>query len=1159
MAEQKRLFLDAVERFNRKRLYALCVCVKPVPDNSNICDAVSLIHWPKVFDFDADTNTSNAGLYSIVKDKLPKGRLNFLTTQDKACDIRQNIINWTAIVDDGDDRDEGGELDRHVSSLAKFCAGRKPATMLILWYVERECDEMVENLRDFISYVKISFRNRKIKFVLCLPEVPDGKADFSTIFRRYQCHGTFAPLTTVCDWILGLEDELVANDQVTTVRLPKLKESEEDDDAFDLTADDFDWVTVDLRILTVTPLSLTKLQQNKVRENGIGFLKGGEMTWDVMENGQFAVRRDKLGDICSYIDRLVENGQSCIVTLYHAPGSGGSTLGRQVLWNFRKKVPCLALETRGQLHDDFKEKIKMIREQSHLPVLLLIDGRPGQEVRNILDMCRYERVIILQVLRQYYSAVKKQLRKGFFYLPDTVSRDEAPMFESILIKNGTAGIKKAMQKLTKDVKLGASRHSVFEYGLTAFNLDFKGIGKYVESHLLLQNNNENWHKVAAMLSLADYYGNRSLPSEFFCNILEKKGFEPVNMAYDIPELGQQLIRECNDGDEWKISHYLVSKEILEQYLSGNASDSNTPQLSLAARKKLPDLAAEFLDHMKKHEGEGYTLHDDLLSILKDVFIIRNDRDDEEEDDDEPKRRLPFSRLITDICEEEQQRKVFRMLVENFPSNPEFHAHFGRFLAKCSRHSEAKDALQKAIAIRHDILKESRVDVATRGDDVLQRIHNMFGFAYNDHLREIFGNKALGFMVGDAYSRLDLSKVREANEIAQAAIDEFRRSREYCCPSTIQSYAYIGEIKARLWITEFCWKQTKYDLTSISNSGHRLGFLWNFIVESFTECEHLLDQCIDKYGSSRAAQEEPYRLLKTFLKYFGGGSLSSLKKFMARMDPTSFSFKRCQITCMRLSYASKQPEREFHVIPDLPLVEFGHYVTLLESVINDKDSSKIRVSAYMEDWIKISRHLDHPVSLETAKLFVDVWDKRKEKESLASFYRYVIQFAITLFQVTPANRAHLKACKERLEQCQRYLKQNVVEIPIERFRKIIDHNKSSLALLKNYRNNKEEPLQDFFGEVVDAQYWSGRIEIQGTGLEVFFVPQKSKVRRFHATSRQRVKFTIGFNAKRGAQAYDVKMLSMYKCPICQLQIECESEVIDSVKCNVCFQRSLSVVQ
>ncbi|XP_063065581.1 sterile alpha motif domain-containing protein 9-like [Engraulis encrasicolus] len=117
------------------------------------------------------------------------------------------------------------------------------------------------------------------------------------------------------------------------------------------------------------------------------FYRGGKVHWLnfwLAENKfvEEVIRRDAYNDIAKLIQENLKGqvGQLpiCCLTIYHHPGSGGSTIARQVLWNSRKDLRCAVVKPSYSL-SLVAEHAFQLREyeekdpQNCLPVLLLLE------------------------------------------------------------------------------------------------------------------------------------------------------------------------------------------------------------------------------------------------------------------------------------------------------------------------------------------------------------------------------------------------------------------------------------------------------------------------------------------------------------------------------------------------------------------------------------------------------------------------------------------------------------------------------------------------------------------------------------------------------------------------------------------------------------------
>lgn len=142
-----------------------------------------------------------------------------------------------------------------------------------------------------------------------------------------------------------------------------------------------------LDILWSDMFETVEINPDRARQQEFDFLKGAPPTWlnfYTSANLQL-VERDGFNDLIQLIERKKE--KSCLisdVSLRYQPGSGGSTLGMQVLWHFRRDLRCARA-----IYSDFdtKELSKQVLDlfllsneeqyanQDQKTVLLLLDTK----------------------------------------------------------------------------------------------------------------------------------------------------------------------------------------------------------------------------------------------------------------------------------------------------------------------------------------------------------------------------------------------------------------------------------------------------------------------------------------------------------------------------------------------------------------------------------------------------------------------------------------------------------------------------------------------------------------------------------------------------------------------------------------------------------------
>ena len=109
------------------------------------------------------------------------------------------------------------------------------------------------------------------------------------------------------------------------------------------------------------------------------FYRGGPVSWWNLWAESHVLRRDIYSELCQVVNQSINNSsqESFVgqVFLFHQPGAGGTTLAKQILWNFRKSHRCAIIHNISK--DTCAQILKFRSFQNPVkanPVLLLVDN-----------------------------------------------------------------------------------------------------------------------------------------------------------------------------------------------------------------------------------------------------------------------------------------------------------------------------------------------------------------------------------------------------------------------------------------------------------------------------------------------------------------------------------------------------------------------------------------------------------------------------------------------------------------------------------------------------------------------------------------------------------------------------------------------------------------
>ncbi len=827
--EINRLFCNAVHNFKSGHFVLI---LGPCSNSTRHLKALADIPWIFVFDF--DTESRKSGALSICENIISNRRSFYLSTWTRLpTALSTDATHWCMIRGFQDEDNSMVEddakkwykktrdsIDNYCKQIAKFMVDVTVIRPVIIWdedetylphllYLLRKLSENLE--------VEIGGEESQPDIVFCMPNVPQSEKG-NRAYRDMRDEFNFTHVHITPEQVfLSIEDiqPTASNGAVKNHSIP----TTDDSDDPDISDRDAAWLKEDLDVLYMS--ELPPMSVGDFMEEEEQFYKGASLPWDSwyssMGNGHFDIQRDIASIIINMIRKFhIKDHKDGLITLYHAPGAGGTTIAQRVLWELHTETPCIQLKTNtGSSLEDVITKIHFIYDKSGLqPIVIMIDGDDENRVRRCHQMTHNVCGIILYVKRYPYP-MKRDNTIQRFWLSGSVSCQEGNLLASKYSVDCDRDKKEAIISLADDVKKGRQHH-LYEFGLAKYLHEYKGVRRYVRGYLMLDetvNEMYNWQKLLGYLALTHYYGHEAIPCQFFVTLLGK----PVNWCVsidDIPaEAREFIVEDTHGGPNYiRISHYIVAKEILEQLLNprdmrDHGNDEQPESFSMATKGKLADFAIEFIKYAgnNKLKSRQTSLH--VRYILTRTFIYRDNQLLGSKEAYEQLIRPLMSQILYDIESKppyEERMLVLKQLTISFPDNPEFHAHLGRFYAYFlpELEAEAESCLEKALS------KCSQDDHQT-----LKNVYHMYGMVYLRRISQYTGAK-LGDrppIHTDQNYKGNTPPESEFHTIAQKlvgyahlACQHFTDSRQHiqCGEDESIGYAIVGEMTVRLRVCDY---------------------------------------------------------------------------------------------------------------------------------------------------------------------------------------------------------------------------------------------------------------------------------------------------------------------------------------------------------------------
>ena len=811
--------LGEVDNFESARHFVLIT--SPVrADPAVPLESLGLVPWVAAIDFDPDGEV--CGALSAIKGTLSSRRSIHLVTAAERPELNlragcywffarglQGRLDSLAL---GPWREwkgrAGAKLADHMKRLAGACSP-VPVTFLVVWTE----NSLIEHLQSTLESILDAF-GESAKVVLATGD----KSPLVPVAEKFALPIIEIPLHHLCGGLSSIFAPVV--------------DAAKGDCRFPTSSGSELLITEQQRVWLQEELDLVDLSAGQKAPEGrpIGrdFLRGAEISWYELAL-DYDIRRDVLepSRLPKQVQADIDRRRASRINVYHAPGAGGTTVGRRVLWDFHRRNPTAILRKTNP--KDTAERIALLTGLTGLPLLLMVDGAEvsDAQVDELSDLLRSRNlpVVILQILRRFQ---RQGERSRAFYLDSELSNEEANKIARAYALE-QPDRRRAIDELLKAPQ--RRLRSTFYFGLVAFQKDFLGLEPFVRDRL--NNLTPDQVRVICILALAHHYAQRPVSAQVFSSMLGVPEQRSTDLRAVLPTGAQELLVE-SDRRTWRTSHELIANEIIEQVLSGSSE----------RRLWRQNLSTWAIDFATVCRGSGPVPSEELLETTRRAFIYR---DNSEILGTERAGAKQFSQLIQDVPANEGKLRVLKHLVELYPDEPHFWAHLGRFYnVEMRDYDSTADCIEKAIAL------DPR-------DSVL---HHMKGMALRHQV----------------YSVIDKAgPMPEALAIAKRAGESFAHAREL---NPDDDHGYISEAQMLARLIDYGGSQHPDGPISYL-SGREVD---PFLRDSFERAEDLLERVRrNREGQSANSYEEGCRARLDVLYGHYDRALRVLSNLLTRTD------------------------------------------------------------------------------------------------------------------------------------------------------------------------------------------------------------------------------------------------------------------------------------
>ncbi len=766
--------------------------------------------------------------------------------------------------------------------------------------------------------------------------------------------------------------------------------------------------------------------------NNRDFLRGHEISWENLKYKHDA-ERDETRKLENLVLEGLKNRKHLRINLYHIPGAGGTTVARRILWNQHKDYPCVVLQSMKNPLETM-ERLSYLAGLSEKSILLLIDGglisdRQAEALYEKIASSHLP-VIMLQVLRKFDLPSIKESQKNTRTLSDQLSDDEKHNFYHLLSKETS---KEKANELLKELN---NNCTPFSLGFITFENEYKGIFNYIKYRL--ENISDAHKKIVIFLSIAYYYGQRSISPQWFFALLDIPATRHIELekVFNHSRIVDLIIYD--DVKKWRINHVIFAEKCLSYLLAPEEFGNNREHIW---KQNLSDTAKEFISFCR---GNVNILpSDESLEIICRVFYLR---DNSELLGTE---KASFSKFIEDINDEDGKLKVFRYLTETFPDEAQFWAHLGRFYSLIKRDADkALDAIEHALSLKDN-------------DNL---IYHMKGMAIRQKISNLIRTDKIN----------DKGILNEIALEAEKASDCFTKCREI---NPIDEHGYISDVQMIIRVLNHAGKHYNNNpidaITSINCP--------KWLRESLEHASYLLAQV------RRIRQETQRNKLEiecqANLDVINQDIEGALQKWNSLLESRNIS--PLDKASIRRSIVYTRLKQVEHKWSSLKGKDIKRIVELLEyNLKQGKNDRDLRL------WLNAIRVFSNPPHLEEITEKISYW-KNNINSLDAVYYLYILQVlqvlsgSLTDFGKAEAN---IKECHER----SRYIRKNDVSFEWlgngQGITQLIHQENLGEWDRNNGFWNKTNSLKRINGIISSIEGPAkGYIEIEGTALKAFFVP------------------------------------------------------------------------
>ncbi|MGX5858598.1 tetratricopeptide repeat protein [Dyadobacter jiangsuensis] len=1079
-SSEKWLEFSAASHDFDKRFQYILVCPESLSENIQTVEAFAKIPWRLVLDFNPKSDSQPSGLLYQFNKLVGVGKQKTFTLKSIKPDFDKEFPHyWFFANGEGNivqsERDFSSWRRKYRKYLSdtlytKFNEGSRLRKRVVIIvdlpsdYAEVIVDEFNRQDEDSLEFIICSSGGRSYDSILSYPNVEIQNISADEIAEGVNKNVLFSKVDI--------------ENRNSNILVPFLNE-DKSKGYFEMTVDHYDYLkTLGIEVVFkgIESLPNPNNEQNS-------FYKGATISWrDLYE------QKDKSRvNTNNYIKRLkseLESNSLRETELVHEAGAGGTTVARRIAFELSTEFPTVILrkfESRKTI-----DGLRILIDQytkGRLPLFIVLETFEVRNYQNLYSELSndHKKAVILKVRRGNTSTAKD--RK--LTLKAQLEASEVPMFErefSLLEPKRREQVAN-IQYLYKDTP---KYISAVTYALTAFGLDYD-IKGYISQ--CLNDITTEQRQLLGFICLIHHFTQKSVPIELFTTLLkvDRSKCYLAEVVKESPIL--DLLHEEWDGDEnlntWRPRFSILGESAMKIILGGDHSSENWKS----------NLSRWLLELIRYISYAIPNLDDETKDILLSLFITRTDELHSGSEND-------FTRAILALPSTDGV-SIFEALVNAYPNEESFHAHFARYLYDDKVGIKNYDRAIIEAEISLEIQKNSSLT-------------HTLGMCYRKKAEYTMRN----------YEKMEMS-IDQAEDKVQELTDRAVEIFEDCIDQEAKNiYGYESAMRIILYALDFGFtiKQAKSKEDFLNSSKN----VW--YLERYDKAQFFLEDALAVLEQSRTL-EESERLQKSaaFIyecekKIFNvsGDHLMAKNKYenLAKNTPAGHQYmrplyRRMYITHLLYSKISRDRfQNRFDISNAWSKVSQRELIECIE-FLKDNFVDDAGNTQNVKWWLQASRYLKAPPSIEECLIEISSWSQNTQQSAISQLEAYY--YLYTLNSIKAIENGNFDPSSIQIV---RELKDRIKQLPIQKnekfcfewygpgigIQKMISY-KTFTDFKSGFIDNNRHLLAEVSGRIKDIlSPQTGTISLE-CGLDAFFVPSHGAFTERNVGDR--VKFYVGF--------------------------------------------------